>query len=113
MIPRLYSKTETTFATYGICPLIDALSCIVTERRNEEFELDMVYAKDSGIEIPKDSNPYLYYANAIMTIAQNAPIVIEDNTNIVGSATYIEARHHVVPFLECYSVSHTTIDFRI
>ncbi len=79
-----------------------------------EHRIDnMVYAKDSGIEIPKDSNPYLYYANAIMTIAQNAPIVIEDNTNIVGSATYIEARHHVVPFLECYSVSHTTIDFRI
>lgn len=46
MIPRLYSKTETTFESYGICPLIDALSCNVTERRNEEFELDMVYAKE-------------------------------------------------------------------
>lgn len=46
MIPRLYSKTETEFETYGICPLIDSLSCIVTERRNEEFELDMVYAKE-------------------------------------------------------------------
>lgn len=46
MIPRLYSKTETTFETYGICPLIDALECTVTERRNEEFELDMVYAKE-------------------------------------------------------------------
>lgn len=46
MIPRLYSKTETTFDTYGICPLIDALECTVTERRNEEFELDMVYAKE-------------------------------------------------------------------
>ena len=46
MIPRLYSKTETEFETYGICPLIDSLSCIVTERRNEEFELNMVYAKE-------------------------------------------------------------------
>lgn len=46
MIPRLYIKTETTFDSYGICPLIDALSCNVTERRNEEFELDMVYAKE-------------------------------------------------------------------
>lgn len=46
MIPRLYSKTETEFETYGICPLIDALSCTVTEKRNAEFELDMVYAKE-------------------------------------------------------------------
>lgn len=46
MIPRLYEKTETAFTTYGICPLIDALSCIVTEERNSEFVLDMVYAKE-------------------------------------------------------------------
>lgn len=46
MIPRLYSKTETAFETYGICPLIDALECTVTEERNGEFVLDMVYAKE-------------------------------------------------------------------
>lgn len=46
MIPRLYSKTETAFITYGICPLIDALECVVTEERNGEFVLDMTYARE-------------------------------------------------------------------
>lgn len=46
MIPRLYEKTETAFTGYGICPLIDAISCIVTEERNSQFVLDMTYARD-------------------------------------------------------------------
>lgn len=64
MIPRLYKKTETTFTTYGICPLIDALSCLVTEERNGEFVLDMVYAREGRFagEITADriilANPY-------------------------------------------------------
>lgn len=46
MIPRLYSKTETAFNHYGICPLIDAISCVVTEERNGAFTLKMTYARD-------------------------------------------------------------------
>lgn len=46
MIPRLYKKTETAFTSYGICPLLDAMSCVVTESRNAEFELDMTYARE-------------------------------------------------------------------
>lgn len=46
MIPRLYGKNETAFVTYGICPLIDALECAVTEERNGEYTLDMVYARE-------------------------------------------------------------------
>lgn len=46
MIPRLYGKSETEFTTYGICPLIDALVCTVTEERNGEFVLNMTYAKE-------------------------------------------------------------------
>lgn len=46
MIPRLYEKTETAFSSYGICPLTDAVSCLVTEERNGEFTLEMTYPRD-------------------------------------------------------------------
>ena len=46
MIPRLFPKDATTFANYGICPLIDAINCIVTEARNDEFVLDLEYPRD-------------------------------------------------------------------
>lgn len=46
MIPRLYEKTETAFSSYGICPLTDAVSCLVAEERNGEFALEMRYPRD-------------------------------------------------------------------
>ena len=46
MIPRLYEKTETAFSSYGICPLTDAVSCLVTEERNGGFTLEMTYPRD-------------------------------------------------------------------
>ena len=46
MIPRLYEKNATTFTTYGICPLIDAISCEVTEERNGGYTLTMEYPRE-------------------------------------------------------------------
>lgn len=46
MIPRLYENTDTTFSHYGICPLIDAVSCLVTEERNGEYTLAMEYPRE-------------------------------------------------------------------
>ena len=43
MIPILYSSSETHFETNGIGRLKDAISCLVTEERNGEFELEMEY----------------------------------------------------------------------
>ena len=43
VIPILFDKTETTFTSNGIGRLSDALSCIVTEERNGQYELKMVY----------------------------------------------------------------------
>lgn len=43
MIPILFEKTETTFTSNGIGRLSDALSCIVTEERNGQYELKMTY----------------------------------------------------------------------
>ena len=46
MIPRLFEKTATTFTNYGICPLVDADKCTVTEVRNGEFTLDLQYPRN-------------------------------------------------------------------
>ncbi len=43
MIPILYAAAETDFASFGLGTLPDAISCIVAEERNGEFELSMTY----------------------------------------------------------------------
>lgn len=43
MIPILYDKNETSFASNGICRLQDCISCAVTEERNGIYELDFEY----------------------------------------------------------------------
>lgn len=43
VIPILFDKTETAFTSNGIGRLSDAISCIVTEERNGQYELKMVY----------------------------------------------------------------------
>ena len=46
MIPCLYASTETKFDHNGIGKLADAQSCVVTEKRNGSFELEMVCPAD-------------------------------------------------------------------
>lgn len=46
MIPRLFESDETVFDSFGICPLADAISCLVTWERNSTYVLDMEYPKD-------------------------------------------------------------------
>lgn len=46
MIPRLFENNATTFTTFGICPLVDCISCMVTEERNGEYTLELEYPKD-------------------------------------------------------------------
>ena len=56
MKPILFEYNETSFSTNGIGSLSDATSCIVTEERNGEYELEMEYpeggqhAKDIEVE---------------------------------------------------------------
>lgn len=42
-IITLFESDETDFLTNGIGTLTDAISCVVTEKRNDEFELEMEY----------------------------------------------------------------------
>lgn len=46
MIPCLYASTETKFDNNGIGKLADAQTCVVTEKRNGSFELEMVCPAD-------------------------------------------------------------------
>lgn len=43
MYPILYGPSETIFDTNGLGRLSDCISCIVTEERNGQYELEMVY----------------------------------------------------------------------
>lgn len=43
MKPILFEKDATTFDGFGLYRLIDAISCTVTEERNGEYELQLVY----------------------------------------------------------------------
>ena len=46
MIPCLYASTETKFDHNGIGKMADAHSCVVTEKRNGSFEMELVYPAD-------------------------------------------------------------------
>lgn len=46
MIPILYSENTTQFNTNGIGRLSDVISCVITEERNGQFELEMEYAAE-------------------------------------------------------------------
>ena len=48
MIPRLFESSATSFDNFGICPLVDCISCLVTEERNGPFTLSLEY-KRSGM----------------------------------------------------------------
>lgn len=48
MIPRLFESSATSFDNFGICPLVDCISCLVTEERNGPFTLTLEY-KRSGM----------------------------------------------------------------
>ena len=43
MTPLLFPSSSSSFATQGIGALTDALSCVVTEERNGEYELELTY----------------------------------------------------------------------
>lgn len=49
MIPILYESNTTSFNTNGIGRLSDAITCIVTEERNGQYELQMTYHLDGAL----------------------------------------------------------------
>lgn len=63
MTPILYPSTENQFTTNGIGILADAVSCIVTEKLNGEYELKMQYPI-TGIHYSEIKNRCLLFCNA-------------------------------------------------
>lgn len=49
MIPILFSKNETSFTSNGLGRFSEAISCKVTEERNGQYELEMVYPIDGKL----------------------------------------------------------------
>lgn len=70
MIPILYEKGETQFRSNGICRLAECLSCDVTEKRNDIYELTLTYPVTGR-----------HYADIIAGI--------EDNTGDYGRIIYV------------------------
>lgn len=46
MIPILYAPEEVNFTSQGLGSLTDCISCVVTEKRNGEYTLSIVYPTD-------------------------------------------------------------------
>ena len=65
MIPILFSSSSLLFTTQGIGRLTDALSCVVTEERNGEYELEMTYPQ-GGVNFES-----LAVQNIIVACSQN------------------------------------------
>lgn len=63
MTPILYPSTENQFTTNGIGILADAVSCIVTEELNGEYELELQYPI-TGIHYSEIKNRCLLFCNA-------------------------------------------------
>ena len=48
MIPILYDKNETAFASNGLARLRDCISALVVEERNGVYELEFQYPQDGA-----------------------------------------------------------------
>lgn len=101
MIPRLFEKNETTFANYGICPLVDSISCHVTEVRNGEYTLELTYPR-GGRFADEISVDRIILADPFDNSSQAEPFRISEvefdmNDNISVKAEHISYQlNHVI-----------------
>lgn len=107
MIPILFDKTATNFATYGIGALSDTISCVVTEERNGLYELEMQYPT-SGIHFSEIENSAIILAKP--NESQNAQAFriyqIESPINEVCTirAEHISYQLNHIP-VDCFSAT--------
>lgn len=91
MIPCLYASMESKFDNNGIGKLADAQSCIVTEKRNGSFELEMVYPAD-GIHADQLEEGSIILAKPSDTGRSQPFRIYKIATPIDGKLT-VKARH--------------------
>ena len=91
MIPCLYASMETKFDNNGIGKMADAHSCVVTEKRNGSFELEMVYPAD-GIHADQLEEGNIILAKPSDTGRSQPFRIYKIATPIDGKLT-VKARH--------------------
>ena len=91
MIPCLYASMETKFDNNGIGKMADAHSCVVTEKRNGSFELEMVYPAD-GIHADQLEEGNIILAKPSDTGRPQPFRIYKIATPIDGKLT-VKARH--------------------
>ena len=93
MIPILYDRYETAFASGGLGRLSDCISCIVTEERNGIYECEFVYPitgthydmieHGSIVYVPHDdtgdTQPFVIYSHSLLTIFLTGSTILWSN----------------------------------
>lgn len=91
MTPILFPSSSSSFTTQGIGRLTDALSCVVTEERNGEYELEMTYPI-SGVNFSSIAVQNIILAKP-NTFDDPQPFRIYSITRPLEGIVTINARH--------------------
>ena len=107
MIPCLYASMEKKFDNNGIGKMADAHSCVVTEKRNGSFELEMVYPAD-GIHADQLEEGNIILAKPSDTGRPQPFRIYKIATPIDGKLT-VKARHMCILSLHLVAGKNTTM----
>lgn len=91
MIPILFSENSTVFTSNGIGRLSDAISCNVTEERNGQYELQMIYPS-TGVHFDDIKLRAIIVAKPSAG-ANNQPFRIYNISRPINGKVTINAQH--------------------
>lgn len=91
MTPILYEANETTFTSYGIGALVDAISCKVTMGEDTQYELTMDYPVD-GVFFSELTGNRIIFAKPCQT-DDPQPFRIYRITKPINGRVTVDARH--------------------
>lgn len=101
MIPVLFEKTEYEFASNGLGRLSDAISCIVTEERNGQYELAMEYPEGGVHASDLETDRIIWCKPAVYETEQ--PFRIYKITKTLNKRIKVQAQHI------SYDLAYTTV----
>lgn len=89
--PVLFDKTTTSFSSNGLGTLSDAISCVVTEERNGQYELLMEYYEKGAHAAELDIDMIIYAKPSAFSTKQ--PFRIYKTTKPLNQKFKVYARH--------------------
>lgn len=92
MIPILFSENTTQFNTNGIGRLSDAISCVIIEERNGQFELEMEYAAE-GRHVEDIGYNKIILAKPSQENTLQAFRIYKIEKSIMGGTITVNAQH--------------------